>query len=181
MPFSGSTIPNEVTGGDKAITVQGYGDLNAKYGKQQEASTTLQLAGLASNYTLFITGSLPVILKGREISYTGEGVLADIYREPVYTGGSVVDTHNANDINPVAPQVRIWTGITVTNNGILRFATRPSLGNTSNQGKGGNVALGSDRILRPNSVYLLVLTSTDSQQQTVSSFLTWYEGKPDVP
>lgn len=162
---------------------QTYTEANSKLGTQHEASALFTaVAGLASNNTLFITGALPVSLKGRVIGYSGLGVTAEIFRDPTYTGGASAAYQNASDINPVTGLSQIITGATVTAPGELRFAPDFLIGNTSNQGKGdpGKV-LGRERLLRPNTAYLLRLTSLDTQPQDITSLLSWYEGELDLP
>ena len=168
--------------GTRAMTTQSYNEANVKNGVQHEGSTLLTLAGSASNDTIFLTGALPVSLKGRFISYTGDGVQGDIFEAPTYTGGIDTPYQNANAINPVVGLAKILVGPAVTVDGVLKFAPAYSIGNQSNQGKGSSASvLGEERILKPNTAYLLRLTSLDTASQQVSSFLTWYEGELDLP
>jgi len=165
------------------IISQTYTEANSKLGTQHEASALFEdVAGLASNNTIFITGALPLSLKGRVIGYSGLGVTAEIFRAPTYTGGTIAAYQNASDINPVTGLSQIITGATVTAPGTLVFAPDYLIGNTSNQGKGdpGKV-LGRERLLRRNTTYLLRLTSLDTQPQDITSLLSWYEGELDLP
>lgn len=181
MPYSGSTTPPEAFGGDRAITVQTYLDVNIKLGAQFEGSTLLTLEGGGINYTVFITGSLPVILKGRYLTYSGAGIGGDIYKAPTYSGGVVTPYQNGNDINPKAGLSSILVGATVQQLGTLKFAPTYSFRGDSPQSKGGEGVLGGEKILAANTTYLLVLTSLDTLQQKASSFLSWFEGYPDLP
>lgn len=174
--------PEGIYDGTRAVTIQGYVEANVKNGVQHEGSTLLTIAGLASNDTIFLTGALPVALKGRIISYTGDGVSGEVFETPSYTGGASVPYQNANTINPVAGLSQIIVGSTVTDDGTLAFAPTYSLGNTSNQGKGAtDTGIPTEHILKPDTAYLLRLTSLDSASQQVASFLTWYEGELDLP
>ena len=174
--------PEGLYSGSRAMTVQDYVEANVKLGVQHEGSTLLTVTGGGSNDTIFLTGSLPVSLKGRKITYSGLGVSAFIYKDPTYTGGTQVEYQNSNSINPVTGLSQIVVGATVTNEGDLSFAPVHSLGNTSNQGKGAVVsAIESEHILAPNTAYLLRLTNLDPQQQQVASHLSWYEGGLDLP
>lgn len=174
--------PDGVFEGLRAITVQSYPEANAKAGVQHEGSTLLTLAGEASNYTIFLTGALPVSLKGRVIGYSGEGLIAEIYETPTYSGGTPATYQNASAINPVAGLSTIIVGATVTNDGTLKFAPDHLIGNTSTQGKGNTGAVSErERLLKPNTAYLFKITSLDTQPQRVSSLLTWYEGELDLP
>lgn len=169
--------------GTAGMIVQSYTESNSKLGVQHEGSTRIVgVAGLASNDTIFITGALPVDLKGRVVGYSGAGVTAEIFRAPTYTGGSVAAYQNASDINPVTGLSQIIVGATVTAPGILVFAPDYLIGNASNQGKGdpGKV-LGRERLLRSDTAYLFRLTSLDTQPQDITSLLSWYEGELDLP
>lgn len=166
-----------------AVVVQNYTEANSKLGVQHEGSTLLQdVAAGASNDTIFLTGALPVALKGRIINFDGVGVKGEVYTGATYTGGTPAEYQNASDINPVTGLAQIIVGATVTNDGDLAFAPTYSFGNESNQGKGGiQSTLGGEKLLNPNTAYLLRLTSLDTQTQNISSFLTWYEGELDLP
>lgn len=169
--------------GVRAVITQSYTEANSKNGTQQEGSTLLiAVTGGASNNTIFLTGNLPVILKGRVIGYSGDGVTAEIYTGATYTGGSPAVYQNASDINPVAGLSQIIVGATITDVGVLAFAPDHLIGNTSIQGKGstGSV-IGREKILKPNTTYLFRITSLDSSAQNISSLLTWFEGPLDMP
>lgn len=175
--------PSGVFEGERAMTVQSYVEANSKLGVQHEGSTLLQdVAAGASNDTIFLTGALPVALKGRVINFDGTGVKGEIYTGATYTGGTVAEYQNASDINPAAGLAQIIVGATITADGDLAFAPTYSFGNDSNQGKGGiQSTLGGEKLLKPNTAYLLRLTSLDTATQNISSFLTWYEGELDLP
>lgn len=169
--------------GKKAFITQGYSEANSKNGTMSEGSTLLVgVAGLASNDTIFITGDLPVILKHRNIGYSGTGVSAFIYKSPTYTGG-VSDTYqNTNDINPVLGTSQILSGPTVTVTGTLFASAQHFLGGDQVQGKGAPaVQAQTEHILSPNTEYLFRLTSLDSAIQNIASHLSWFEGEPDMP
>ena len=165
------------------IVSQSYTEANSKLGTQQEGSTLITgLAGNASNDTIFITGALPVALKGRVISYSGIGVNAQIFESPTYTGGTDAPYQNASAINPVTGLSQIIVGATVSATGTLKFAPDYLLGNTSNQGRGNTgQILGRERLLKRNTTYLFRITSLDPQTQSVASLLSWYEGELDLP
>lgn len=184
MPIGDSTgMPNGLYSGTRAITVQSYTEANAKNGVEHEGSTLLlDVAGLASNDTIFLTGALPVSMKQRTISYSGIGISSFIYEAPTYTGGSSVPYQNASAINPAEGLSEIIAGSTVTDDGDLVFAPNHLLGSSSQQGKGALFAIpGSEKLLQPNTAYLLRITSLDAQTQNISSFLSWYEGELDLP
>jgi hypothetical protein len=164
-----------------AMTVQSYVEANVKNGTQFEGSVLLSMAGTSTNDTIFKTGSKPVILKTREISYSGDGLSTFIFEDATYTGGTSAVYQNANAIDPAVGTVDIIVGTTITDDGELIFAPIHYVGNVSNQGKGGSAnTIGSERLLKPNTTYMLRIVSLDAQTQEVTSFLYWYEGNPDI-
>lgn len=181
--LEGITPPDGLYEGGRAITVQSYVEANSKLGVQHEGSTLLSnVAGGALNDTIFLTGSLPVSLKGRIVSYTGDGVTAYIYEAPTYTGGTEASYQNASAINPVTGESKIIVGATVSDDGTLVFAPVHFIGNQSQQGQGTTAnSVTAERLLKPNTPYLLRLESLDSQPQNISSYISWYEGELDLP
>lgn len=175
--------PEGLYEGMRAITVQSYVEANSKLGTQHEGSTLLiGVPAGADNNTIFLTGDKPVALKGRVVSYTGNGVSTFIYEAPTYSGGTEADYQNATRINPVVGESQIIVGATITSDGTLAFAPEHLIGNQSNQGKGvTGTVVGREKILKPNTAYLLRLTSLDTQPQDITSLLTWYEGELDLP
>jgi len=175
-------FPTGLFVGTRAMTVQSYLEANVKNGSEHEASTLLTIAGNQSNDTIFLTGALPVALKTRSVGYTGNGVSTLIYQAPTYSGGASIAYQNANAINPITGLSQLITGSTVTADGDLIFSPSHFIGNASNQGKGGLINQpGEEKILKPNTAYLLRITSLDSASQQVSSSLSWYEGTLDLP
>lgn len=175
-------IPEGIAEGARALTVQSYTEANSKNGVQHEGSTLFTLGGSLSNDTFFVTGSLPVILKGRVVGFTGDGVTTEIFTGATYTGGTPTVYQNASDINPVAGLSQIIVGATAADVGVLAFAPNHLIGNTSNQGQGtASTVVGRESVLKPNTTYLLRIKSLDAQPQDVTSLLTWYEGELDLP
>jgi hypothetical protein len=116
IPYFGDIAGNLSIGKDNDIC-----KANIKLGLQHEGSTLFTVAGLGVNDTIFLTGSLPVSLKHRQIGFTGTGVSAFIYKAPTYTGGTSVAYQNPNSINPVTGLSQIIVGSTVSDDGVLRF------------------------------------------------------------
>lgn len=180
---SSSNIPDGVFVGTRAITIQGYTEANVKNGVQFNASRRFTgLAGSANLDSIFRTGSKPVILKARKIGYTGNGVSASIYSSPTYTGGTTSPITNPNNINPAISEVILLSSPVVTNIGTLATAIAYSEGNITSQGRGNAEAtLGEEVLMKPNTAYLLRITSLDSSSQNLNAYLSWYEGSPDLP
>lgn len=135
-----------------------------------------ELAAGANLDSIFLTGSKPVLLIARTIGRTGVGVSATIFRDAVYTGGTTAETYSNNDLILPTSTVTLLTGITLSSTGTQTVATAFGIGNTSNQGQGALVELGEPLLMKPNTAYLLRITSLDTLAQDVSAFISWYEG-----
>lgn len=173
-----------ITNGLRALTSQSYTEVNVKKGQQYELSAdTPTLANAANIDVIFTTGTLPVIIKSRQVKFNGASLLTRVYRSPTYTGGTVTPYFNLNDINPVAGLSLVRTTPTVTAPGTEFGAPTFDIGSTGQ----GNSSLstyaitGIERVLQPNTTYLLRITNDSGATQRVSSYLTWYEGQTDFP
>ena len=178
----GVGIPVGAFLGYRAINTQNYTESNIKLGVQHEGSTIITLLGSAINNTIFLTGSLPVILKSREVGYDGVGISTYIFESPTYTGGTSVPYQNPNAITQVAGLSQILITPTIISDGVLAFAPSHLIGSASNQGKGSpSTNVGQEKILKPNTAYLLRLENLDSSTSKVTSTLSWFEGELDLP
>lgn len=73
-------IPEGAYSGLRAANVQLYDDSNKKLGSAWGGSRRLANASLGQKfYTVIKTRSLPIDLKSREFSYTGNGVIGRFY------------------------------------------------------------------------------------------------------
>jgi hypothetical protein len=193
-PFTdfGETDPRVQSGG-AALTVQSYDESNKKAGVQWEASRLVNATNATYYYSVIVTGDKPVDLKRREFAYTDLGLIGYIYKNPTYTGGTPDEVYNMTDINPVASGIQLLTGITITNptqiptnNGTNAPAAWGTpfgapiyaIGPVNNQTSGSTTqSFASNRILAPNTSYLLVFYSRSAQE--ISARLEWYEGDID--
>jgi len=173
-----------VINGLRGLVTQDYNSVNVKKGVQYEiAGNTAVLADGASIDTIFTTGPLPVIIKGRIVKFNGISLATRVYRAPTYTGGTITPYFNLNDIGPVTGGVVIRTTPTVTVVGTEFGAPTFDIGSAGN----GNSSLstysvsGNERVLRPNTTYLQRITNDSGAAQRVASYLTWFEGTPDFP
>lgn len=172
--------------GQAGVIVQGFPEANAKNGTQWEVQRRLEGMALNQEATSIIrTGNLPVDLKERLFAYTGLGIEANIYMNPVYTGGTTVgnEIYNMNTIPgvPATLQTQVLTGFTLTSPGQRVGTPLTLIGPAQVQGKGSLLsAYGRNRILAPNTSYLLVFKSLDADQ-TVTARLEFYEGELDLP
>lgn len=167
-----------------AFVVMGYPEANAKNGTQWEAQR--RLTGMALNQratSIIKTGSLPVDLKARLFAYTGTGVIARIYKDPTYTGGTPDPVYNMNSIPGQAAtlQTQLLTEFTLTADGTPVAAPMYLIGPSQIQGKGSLLtSYGGNRILAPNTSYLLTFESLEAAQD-VTARLEFYEGELDLP
>jgi hypothetical protein len=179
-----------VINGLRAITIQPYDEMNKKRGLQFAASRMITGAVTSTGvmnsagvyYSIIRTGSKPIDLKSREFARTGAALVADIFENPVYTGGTPDPVYNANGIVSHDFEFDLLVGITLTDEGAKFAATIYALGPDSNQSKGADDNLyGTNYILSPNTSYLLKFYSTDPLPQNIAVRIEGYEGDLDYP
>lgn len=171
--------------GLRGFVMQNYTEANVKNGTQFEYSAdTPSLAAGESTRVLFMTGDKPVIIKSRTLSFTMTKVTARVYKNAQYTGGTPTDQiFNLNDINPEPTTVQIVTGATLTDDGEEFGAPNFMYGSTGvgNSENGTFATPGIERVLAPNTTYMLLTTNSGEGTHGISTYLTWYEGDPDLP
>ena len=179
-----------VINGFKALCTQTYDEMNKKRGLQWAASRLITGAPTSTGvinstgvyYSILRTGDNPVDLKSREFAHTGTTVIADIFENPVYTGGTPDPLYNACGIAETTPTVDLLTGFTLTDEGVKFAPSVYVLGPTSQQSRGApNALYGSNYILAANTSYLLKFYSTDTQLQDIAVRIEFYDGGLDVP
>lgn len=127
------------------------------------------------------TSNRPVILHSRTVNFTGDGVVANIYREPVFDEELVDLTlddiiRNPNDINPDTTNVQFYSDMTVTDMGTQTRATDYLFGNQTGSGGGApGQLLPSPQIMKPGQIYLLDIAGKSSNSQDVAAKLEWIE------
>lgn len=182
----------QVFGGDAAVTVQNYPELNSKMGSQFDL--TLYIAALAANtwnYTHVLTGALPVAIKGRRVQFDSTGIQLIVYRNPVLIGtpGTPATPTNLNDRNPHETTLQIRGGLVAANLSSLGTIFRPPydlLGADAPSTNtivvsGGEEDGGAEIILAENTAYLFGVWNRAAEPTRYSSYTTWYEGLLDVP
>lgn len=170
--------------GLRALVTMSYTEANIKNGLQFEASGLAATLATGANFDVeFQTGVKPVIVKGRQISFTGTQITATVFEAPTTSGGTAVTAYNMNRINPVATTCTIKTGVTVTATGTQISAPTYGIGSAGNGNNvRGTFAIdGAERILKPNTKYLLRITNNDAATQKAAAVFSWYEGTPDLP
>lgn len=178
-------IPIKAFLGLRALNVQTYTESNVKLGLQYESSARVpSLAGGAKSNLILITGSKPVIIKDRQIGCTGAGITARVYKNPTYSGGSPQAVYNLRQDDVAVPTtVQLIAGVTVSAVGTEIAAATHVIGNGSGplSNAGTFSSRGLERVLPANGVYLLEITNNDSGAIQLGTYVTWYEGTPDLP
>jgi hypothetical protein len=175
------SLVQRMVNGVGAFTVQPYTEVNIKRGVQYEVSGVFELAAGAAVDLVYISGSKPCILKGKELTFTGEEITACLYESPTYTGGTAVPVYNLTRINPVPKEAEVLGGVTVTDVGTKIASDRVFLGSSSsgNRVSGSAGVEGLERVFEPNTTYLERIENTSDAACKVSVYLTWYEGDID--
>jgi hypothetical protein len=175
----------KITVGLRALTVQFYTEANVKNGVQYEASfDSVAVPALTGQVNaVMTTGAKPVIIKARIIDFTGKKIRASVFRGPTHTGGTPLTIYNLNDIGPVATTVSVIGGATISATGTQFGAPNTVYGSdlTGNSVQGTFAVTGQERILRPNTTYLLRIENLGDTTSNISGYLTWYEGSTDLP
>lgn len=171
--------------GLRALTVQSYTEANVKNGLQYETSSDVVALTASTGRIdiIMITGSKPVIVKSRVIDFVGKKIRSSVFRAPTYSGGTPATIYNLNDINPIVTTVSVLSGATITNTGVEFGAPNVIYGSDlqGNSVQGTFAVSGQERVLRSNTTYLLRLENLGDTVANVASYLTWYEGAPDLP
>lgn len=180
--FPSETIDPRVYIGLQALTVQSFTEANCKNGTQYEVTTfEPNFAPLAVRDFVVLTGTKPVLIKNRLFEFTGSLIQTTIYKNPVYTGGTIIPYFNLSDINPVTGESVILGAPTVSSTGTQISPTFSLVGNIPQTGQAvisksaENSVTGLERVLAPNSVYLY-RTVNAGTASILASKTTWYEG-----
>lgn len=177
--------PSSVFGGNAAMNVQEFTALNCKRGSQFEASTYVAAlaAGATVDYIVEV-GALPVLVKGRRVFFTETGIRLEMYKTPIYTGGSSVPYFNLNKWEPNIGLTVLRSGMSISDVGTKCSADRQFLGSTLNgqnyEVTQGTEAPGLEVVLEPNAAYLFRTVNTHNAVCRYSSYSTWYEGLLDI-
>lgn len=168
--------------GTQAFTVQSFVEANCKNGVQYQLAT-YNPSFTAGSTTDFIvtTGSKPVLIKNRHFQFDGSLITTTVYKNPTFTGGTIVPYYNMSDINPVAGLAVIRALPTVTVAGTQISPTVTLIGSVPQGGQeltttnAESDIQGLERVLSPNTNYLFrtINAGTTCRVSTISS---WFEG-----
>lgn len=173
--------------GLRAVTTQSYVEANVKNGCQFAFSSYEPALAASGVIELFmVTGSKPVVLKGRTFNFDGEGIFVETFTGATYTGGTPVDLYPTNDINQNEAEFQLIGGATVDTEGAIFISPRTYIGseqpNNRSVSTASQEAFGIETVFAPNTTYLFRITSIDATEaQRFVSYTTWYEGELDLP
>ncbi len=166
--------------GNKHVMIEEVIDIAMRQGFAFEASTEFSIStGLANATSTLLknNGNKLVILYSRRVSYDGAGVNLRVYRDPVYTGGTILTDviRNPNDINPDNSDVQLISAPTITSKGEETRSPERIFGNQTGSGGGApNQTIFSPQFIKPGKSLLLEIESR-SGTQAVGSKLEWVE------
>lgn len=173
-------IQPEVTGGDQAVTIQTFSELNSKTGRQYQIGLYNPALAVGANADLIIVvGDEDVIIKGVSTQFTGELISATTYKDPVYTGGTPLPYYNFNDRDAVPGTLQLLAGATVTSPGTQVGPTLTSIGApTSGNRVQTSISLpqGAERIFPAGGTYLFRTINLSDEIIKTSTVATWYQG-----
>lgn len=178
----------KIVTGQRAVTIQPYTEANVKNGVQYFLSANWPTADEIANgpanarNIVFSTGSKPVAVKTRIVSYIGEEFVLELFTNPDFTGGTAITPGNYNFVNPVPTTITALKDATINSPGTA-FPGEPDYyygGTQTNFRQSSAIPDGRERILPPNTDFLVRITSVVGTGR-FSYYLDWYEGDPDLP
>lgn len=165
--------------GYQGITTQSFVEANVKNGVQFTFTIEMDLAASETRYYSFNTGSNDTIIKTRLLSTDG-GARYTPRRNATYTLGTLQDIivnlngKSSNTSNSSLYTVPIGN---VTNDGERIDVVRSASGSGTAQRLSSIFdSEGIERILVPNSQYLLKFENLETKSIFIIFSLTWYEG-----
>ena len=149
-----------------------------------ECSVRSSSVAAAGTYNIvFTTGPTHCVFLDRLVGFSGVAAEADVYRAPVYSGGTIAPFF-AIDTSTGTPSSSVFTiDATVSGLGTKVGATSYYRGSTS-VGNGIVGTYGSQqgkRRLSPYTTYLLQFKNTDINPQVIDVYFRWYEGPQESP
>lgn len=173
-------IDERVYTGLKGLTVQPFIEANVKNGTQWEFSfENNSLAAGANSDAVLTTGSKYVLVKSRILNFTGSEIEASVYKGTTFTGGAIIPIYNLNTEIGGSPLSVARSGVTVTSVGTEIAAKTHAYGTDTNvnQAVGSFNVAGLERVLQPNTTYLLRVTNQAATTIRLSGYITFYEGE----
>ena len=171
--------------GLQAFTTQPFIEANVKNSTEWELSFLESGLGAGLSIdSILSTGSQTVLVKSRQIAFNNESMTADVFEGTTFTGGTPATIYNMNRVTPNAPEFTVTSNVSVTTTGTQIAATTFGLGGegAGNRPIGSFAVTGVERVLKPNTDYLLRITNTAAVAQDIAVYATLYEGplSPDI-
>lgn len=168
--------------GTQAFTTQSFIEANCKNGVQYQISTYNGAFGAGATTDFIVsTGSKPVLIKNRHFIFDGSLITTTVFKNPTFSGGTIIPYYNMSDINPVTGLVVIRGTPTVTSTGVQ---VSPSVNLLGSIPQGGQSITSTDaqsdvegleRVLAPNTNYLF-RTVNNGVLCRISTISSWFEG-----
>lgn len=176
----GAPIDYRVYTGLKGLTTQSFIEANVKNGTQWEVSfESTSIASGANSDAILVTGNQYVLIKSRLLNFTGSEIEVSVYKNSTYTGGSNLPIYNLNTVIGGSPLAVMKTGVTVTSIG-TEIASKTHYYGTDtnvNQAVGSFSVAGIERVLAPNTIYLLRIINQAATSIKLAGYITFYEGE----
>lgn len=169
--------------GSKAYTMQPYTALNIKRGSQFYARVAYPIGStVAAGATVklyFETGDKTILVKDRMFHYIGEEFEINIYSSPTgVTGGTAIPISNWNLKSPQSTTVvSALKGVATTSDGTAVQGPEYFFGAAATgQRTPDAIPEGYERVIPPNSNFLVTITNNGANPARCEYFLTWHEG-----
>lgn len=178
----GSPIDERVYTGLKGLTIQSFTEANSKNGTEFELSYHNASVAAGANYDLlFTTGSKPVLIKNRQVIFTGAEVQTQVYKGTTVTPATGTATsifnHNTRLLYPSLCTAIVSPTVTGLGTAVSAAAVTYGTADQGNRTHGTYSVGGSERVLQTNTAYLLRVTNTSASACKVSVYISFYEGE----
>lgn len=165
--------------GRRGIPARDFDEYMTKLGYKFAASREVTAPDTTTPYWSIIkTGNNPVFMNQRQFGFDKLGIVADVFKDAIYTGGTVDPVYNNNDavISNFDFQLIAGTDLVVSDIGDKLCPTIYSAGpsNVTSQGM-FPAAMGTYFYLAPNSQYALRFLSR-SNTQIINVIISGYNG-----
>lgn len=165
--------------GSFAVTTQTYVELNVKRGSQWEFFSLFRDVPVGGEKAvLFRTGDKNCIIKNRILQSNKEDAEFYLSKNATITStGMPYEVINLNEVYQEPLETAYYENPVVAAQGDLKLLDWiPGEKGISNRSTGGFVTTGLERVLQPNSDYLLVIKNNAEQTADMSLYITFYEG-----
>ena len=128
----------------------------------------------ATTYLLGRTNGKTVHLLGYHLVAASNAVLVEFFEAPTVTADGTAQTVVArNRIDPSSPNLQVFSGSTVTADGVLLNASKIFASGSGANRVGGDTTIPIEWLLKPNTDYVFKLTPAGTTE--VSADFTWVE------